>query len=1218
MNIITVPGNGSSTSNTYQISVDAELMVNQVAGTVVDPQHIMQAAQDSLGNTIVFSIGNDGVFYALIRDDSSNTGWTQVDLSSQIDSNLQSLTFDVVQSTDGMLLLALAMAPKEKSNHSTLYITPYLSNDPTVTDWPNVVNQWVERPFTDGNVEIQEIVNGTAGDSSTAPLGIVAVQNSDTSEHYFVNLDASDNTWTWQKFVLPENATKIHDLAIGTLEGDIGVYALYDTSSGQSLEFTSLPDPTYHKSSSYAFTLPGKMRAITALPNDQSDSFDLYVAGEGLYVYEASVLQDATEIASSDTIPFSNITDLNEMVVTQDAEFVSLFALSKDGSLFHCGASRNDLNTWSVPVLISESVTQITANFNASSQANELLSVKNDSTLKYHYQDLDNALWKESQIQLPQLNEVVNFNCYTTHVNFTDQNGQILINQEISVSASSLCYTTMNGQVYRLDSDESVTVTTDTMGNLTIIQPVDTISVAVFHLTCSLFNEVIDIDPSTKVQNALQQITSSDDLKIAKLQDGTPLITTDVDDQTLQATAASLQQLTAYTSNMTSNSSTSTFAAKPIASARSANQPGRHLLAAASLPQQAWGMVFSKNAATFLDQTAAVSYLAKYQSGSGRSLAQSLFVSGSIFDGLNWIETELGDAVKWLEKAYDSVTSFFMQAVGKALVFVFEIEGMIFSFEIKVIEAALHAISWVLQKTIGVNIDKFIDWLGFIFNWDDIKLFHKALVNLSNQTIAYGESELKNVEKKVSDFFDNLKNTVKSMEPTSSLPGQSDNIQEAKNQFLASQSADLTDMQQQFNNTPGSYWGQYHLMHSGAANSTNVHTTAPTDPMTSFYQDVVDPTLASIQDTINQLIQDLQLTSQDNSLTFSQVFEIMIGDVVIGILDAAEKITVGLLEVSGDMMKLFQKALNTSLDIPFFSAFYKNISDDDLTVLDAMMLVSAIPSTIMYKLAANQAPITDKNDVLITGDYKQLFGLFTGADNSNRHTSLDAAQDDSSTVSPSVLYSQVGGFVYTVLNGIHDALVLISVDKQLGILNEDNFNDAESLEEELKSLEMYVGAASFLRNPFSFPVGTDVEVGVQRATWATYLIGSIAEICLPSLVRKLKGQSAVPYAKGAELIIVAMLAYAMEISISIAEFKEEKKDNSNQQYDSTDSALKVAQTLFYFISDIASGVASMTIKDKEDQTTATVFSAAFEAFGGLLSISRCLRNTVKQAEHQNF
>ncbi|MFL5806352.1 MAG: hypothetical protein ACJ8CR_32055, partial [Roseiflexaceae bacterium] len=51
--------------------------------------------------------------------------------------------------------------------------------------------------------------------------------------------------------------------------------------------------------------------------------------------------------------------------------------------------------------------------------------------------------------------------------------------------------------------------------------------------------------------------------------------------------------------------------------------------------------------------------------------------------------------------------------------------------------------------------------------------------------------------------------------------------------------------------------------------------------------------------------------------------------------------------------------LNATIDIPVISWLYKEVTGDDLSLLDLTCLVAAIPITIGYKLIANAAPFPD-------------------------------------------------------------------------------------------------------------------------------------------------------------------------------------------------------------------------------------------------------------------
>jgi hypothetical protein len=83
----------------------------------------------------------------------------------------------------------------------------------------------------------------------------------------------------------------------------------------------------------------------------------------------------------------------------------------------------------------------------------------------------------------------------------------------------------------------------------------------------------------------------------------------------------------------------------------------------------------------------------------------------------------------------------------------------------------------------------------------------------------------------------------------------------------------------------------------------------------------------------------------------------------------------------------------TPLNIPVLSPLYHQITNNDLTLLDVVCLILAIPATLTYKLIKNQAPFpaSTTTDILKSGSWDQMRALFNGSSWNYRELSQDGA-----------------------------------------------------------------------------------------------------------------------------------------------------------------------------------------------------------------------------------
>src|SRR5690606_1967671 len=108
-----------------------------------------------------------------------------------------------------------------------VYVTAPLPAEASAAAWTAAAARWVERPGPADARDVTAILMGTADDGQGAPMTVVAVRGARESTHYRVNADLADTSWVWSELCLPENAGEILDMALGTVQGDRGVFALY-------------------------------------------------------------------------------------------------------------------------------------------------------------------------------------------------------------------------------------------------------------------------------------------------------------------------------------------------------------------------------------------------------------------------------------------------------------------------------------------------------------------------------------------------------------------------------------------------------------------------------------------------------------------------------------------------------------------------------------------------------------------------------------------------------------------------------------------------------------------------------------------------------------------------------------------------------------------------------------------------------------------------------
>ena len=217
--------------------------------------------------------------------------------------------------------LAIAVAAGSGQTSSTVYVSNWLPNEMSQTDWSEFSSQWVERNpevATDPanvssgttpvpNATVEKILMGSP-DAATAPLIVVVTNDGSTETHYCVNGDATDSSWSWAVYAMPGDATTILDMAFGYFKvgtgGKAGTYVLFQAGDDQPLQlaFTTPIQPVNSETTAYThyMTPPDGAACIAALPAPTAPHYtNLYFGGDGINSMASNVQTRKQNVATA-------------------------------------------------------------------------------------------------------------------------------------------------------------------------------------------------------------------------------------------------------------------------------------------------------------------------------------------------------------------------------------------------------------------------------------------------------------------------------------------------------------------------------------------------------------------------------------------------------------------------------------------------------------------------------------------------------------------------------------------------------------------------------------------------------------------------------------------------------------------------------------------------------------------------------------------------------
>jgi hypothetical protein len=347
-----------------------------------------------------------------------------------------------------------------------------------------------------------------------------------------------------------------------------------------------------------------------------------------------------------------------------------------------------------------------------------------------------------------------------------------------------------------------------------------------------------------------------------------------------------------------------------------------------------------------------------------------------------------GDVAHFFKHEWQKLDSFAATVDQDVLTVVLTAEEGVQSFVISTVKQAGAALETIFSKIKEVAddiysvIEEVIAWLKMLFEWQDILNTHKIIKSSINQTFANINNSLDYAQEQVSekfgtvvtdvkDFFQNLESYFE--------PGQT------YNQFangLPPPSAasggnvlagtTTTQSQQQYASKTNYVYSRAQPSFATATAASGLAADPESSDPTTVITNAVQQYLYG--DTFNQYTQTLWSFLTSAITSPSNLFDVVIldllqaaQDLVIFVIEAIEQVINATLSIAADALGALSGLLNVNLDIPIISWLYKYVitgtienPGDNLTLLDLMCLLLAVPVTILYKLVYGngQAPFS--------------------------------------------------------------------------------------------------------------------------------------------------------------------------------------------------------------------------------------------------------------------
>ncbi|MEO1416260.1 MAG: hypothetical protein AAFW00_13325 [Bacteroidota bacterium] len=933
------------------IQASSELMQNHKQAVVMSPQKKFEALQSTEGHALFFSIGTDGVFYLTREKTGEDTGWVKSDLSSALstyhDGNtITAKTFAVSQTADKTKVDVLVAIEVEDQDY--LYIASSVTNDDET--WSENLS-WEIIAYDDKEHEISQLVIENIFVSLVGSMEYLVVDiaknPSDTSEFvYRYYIDPSKNV-TGQAWNGHDMAG---DLNVGTTQSALGrkandlvdgIYTLGSINSETELLYSPLynpfnpeiaPNPT-------RLSVPSGAAALATVANS-SEETGLFVAGsKGLTYFAADQQADGAsgEVILTNEL-FTNVTTLHAH--TSDDDIV-VWGLNQQGQIFYtkCAVgSETNSSAWSVPVPILDEVTEIASYLNNQTSNNVIFAHQDGTNLIQLTQDPMTTMWQQRSIVLPStdVDDVLAINTYTTHIQLEREDNIPVGGETVEIYSTSPVSVYVNNQFEILSPTVAHSVTTDDTGIITILQETQGLGVVSYKLNLQDSTTVVDVNPLVPIMNTISKVDSGSTLggiQVTNADDSTQKLVTDssVTDTDLDNTAAAFQQFSKATDTVPSDGSV-------IDSETQANS-----LQATATPSAVWGIKYDADGgSTYHEGDEVYEQFGLQQPG---TLQGSAGYGGSE----NAIEVATGDMLSWLKHALDDVEGFFVELTDGVYHFFVSLGDQLYKFVLNCYHAIANAVEFVLNK-IKVFLEDLIKWLGFLFKWKDILRTKDVLKNLLKRFLENSVDQIDEVKSQVNVIFEDVEERINSWAGLEDTQGSLSENAAASGSISGS-------------NDPQSHYGSYHykngIQNSSSSTSITYNVTNELSALLETLEEAIDSEADIMESAYNTF--QTQVIDQVDTLDVGEIIKRTVAIIADILVESVENIVDTAIDVIEIMVEGVIDILDAEIKIPVLSWLYKEITGSELSFLDLMCLVGAIPVTLIYKVVEEEAPFPDNS-----------------------------------------------------------------------------------------------------------------------------------------------------------------------------------------------------------------------------------------------------------------
>ena len=472
----------------------------------------------------------------------------------------------------------------------------------------------------------------------------------------------------------------------------------------------------------------------------------------------------------------------------------------------------------------------------------------------------------------------------------------------------------------------------------------------------------------------------------------------------------------------------------------------------------------------------------------------------------------IDDIVAWSVDAYH-----FMVRIGEAT----------YRWALKTLEMIGNALSWIFQKILEV-VEEIIEWIGFLFDWGDIQDTHRSIVYLTNSALDTWAERVDFTSDVIENYFDGLGDVIQNVK-NNSLPEKAGSAP-ANKETADSRRSDNSAM-----DSTKVKWSQNQCTHGGAFKGAVVHDTSSTQvgstPFEDFWSDILEPLVDLIGSECQSIgLSIFEIFNPADSTTPEQALSKLGTELLLNLLEGIKKLAKGLVKLGVSLLKDLKSALNYQITIPIFSWLYKTFlsGGSDLTVLDGLALILAIPVTIATKIITGKKPhdmtkinYSDIVDGKVSGDVKMQFNGVANVTGLCCRPIIYLIQAVESVV----------GYRYRYETGTSKQLAIQG--RQLPVMKQPR--GAASLAQ-----KYWKDTFAVIIVVLSIPIEDDEASGIRWASWTVSALDKVMSIA----ARRVESADSMVLEKalGIGKIMLGAVNFGLIIAVSVKEIQKEDEE----------------------------------------------------------------------------